>query len=255
MIQLTNEDCKFFEKAMLNRFTEEVLVAIKHDVPNIPDLTGDVALRSVIAYGINKAKTYGITEGVCVKDYIYVMHSNMGTRFDEDPIHRAARNILDSTITDESEKISRLKQHAKNYSDNLFEWRKRFASKTTSYMRKAKVLRLKSAPAPFEELKQHIMGEFHDKYGLIASSYLDTQIAMTRKDLAELGIQTSGCQAVICMLSFLFGFRLYNDAALPEIAFFFQSKNHTEEQKMQYIYDALNRKLKNKIAVMKQLPL
>jgi hypothetical protein len=162
---------------------------------------------------------------------------------------------LDNIIIDEGEKIDRLKQHARSYSDNLFEWQKQFASRITSYMHEAKVLRLKSATAPFEELKQHIMGDFRDKYALTASFNLDTQIAMTRKDLAELGIQNPGCQVVICMLSFLFGFKLYDDATLPEITLFFQSKTHTEEQKVQYIYDALNRKLKHKIAVMKQLPL
>jgi hypothetical protein len=252
MLCLTEQDSLFFENAMVERFTKEILSSIKRDMPDVPYLTHDPALRAVIAHGIKRAEAYGITDQGCVRDYIYLMHTNMGTRFDEDPIHKAAQDILNDSNLGEDEKIKRLKDRVKFYTDVLFEKRKRFTLRMIKYLRKGKAFELKSSPTPFDELKRHITGEFYDKYALIDQSGLDKQIAMVRRDMRELGITSPGSQAVVCMLVFLFGFRVYNDPSLPGVALQFWSKTHTEDQKLQFISDVLNRKLKTKIAVMKQ---
>jgi hypothetical protein len=252
MLCLTEQDCQFFENAMVERFNKEILSSIKRDMPDVPHLTDDAALRAVILHGIKRAEEYGITDRSYVQDYIYLMHTNMGTRFDEDPIHKATQDILNDTNLGEDEKIKRLKDHVKFYTNTLFEKRKRFTLRMIKYLRKGKAFDLKSSPAPFEELKRHIMGEFHDKYALINQSGLDKQIFMVQRDMRELGITSPGSQAVVCMLVFLFGFRVYNDPSLPDVALKFWSKTHTEDQKLQFVSDVLNRKLKAKIAVMKQ---
>jgi hypothetical protein len=106
-ITLTEQDGLFFEKAITNRFIDEVQTALQHDMPGRSKTTD---LRDTIEYGIKRAEKYGITDRACVKDYIYLMHTRMGTRFDETP---AARNILNDRSLDESGKIGKLKEYAK----------------------------------------------------------------------------------------------------------------------------------------------
>ena len=89
---------------MTDRFVDEMQTALQHDMPD--RTTDTAALRGTIEYGIKRAEKYGITDSACVKDYIYLMHTGMGTRFDE---NSAARNILNDPGLDESEKIGKLK--------------------------------------------------------------------------------------------------------------------------------------------------
>ena len=109
-INLTEQDCLFFEKAMTDRFVDEMQTALQHDMPERSNTTDTAALRGTIEYGIKRAEKYGVTDRTCVRDYIYLMHSNMGTHFDEDS---AARKILNDPGLDESEKIGKLKEYAK----------------------------------------------------------------------------------------------------------------------------------------------
>jgi hypothetical protein len=53
-------------------------------MPKIGARETDVAIRAAITEGIGKAESYGITDRKCVTDYIYLMYSKSGPRFDED---------------------------------------------------------------------------------------------------------------------------------------------------------------------------
>lgn len=104
-----------FEEALLRNFEDEMVQHIKQFTPRQFKSIGEGGIRQVIRAGIERAKTYGLTNRGPVRFYIELMFM-LGSDFDTDPQYSWADEILnDLGIVDQMARAERLYDEAMNY--------------------------------------------------------------------------------------------------------------------------------------------
>lgn len=250
ILSLTEEDGLFFEKAAEERFQRSLLQDIIHDLPDVIQLSGEEAVHSTIKYGVERAQFYSITHKKGISDYVYLMFTHLGSRFDEDPIYEGAHVILNASNLDGFDKADELKEFADNFIQSLFKPDKQFILKIAKYIRSRKLFNLDHYADPFKELSLDITKHFFEKYDLINQSSIDKQIAITINDLNRIGIKNTANHATIAGLVFLFGFKIYEDPSLPGLHRYFYSDS-SEADKMRWLSTFVDKQFKQKISLIR----
>ena len=112
MLRIAKRQMGVFQKYAVTQFEDRMATHLNKFFPDICKTLGDGPLREAIQYGMRRAKFYHISSERDVCKYIDLMFA-YGPDFDKDPALPWAAGILkDDTISDPTEKIERLYEHA-----------------------------------------------------------------------------------------------------------------------------------------------
>ncbi|MGH9405572.1 MAG: hypothetical protein ACRD3D_07025 [Terriglobia bacterium] len=112
MFNLRKEQLKVFEAVAAQDFEQRVLVQLGRAFPKECSKIDAVILAETARYGIEKAKSYGISADADVCKFIRVMLV-LGRDFDADPRYPwAARTLRDQNLGEPTARVSRLSAQA-----------------------------------------------------------------------------------------------------------------------------------------------
>src|SRR5438128_1655429 len=93
MLRIRPEQLETMRQSSLKAFEDYMVTHLRGFIPRLDQVLGEVGMRKVIRYGIEKAKTYGFTTRACVRFYIETILL-FGAEFDTDPQYPWAKEIL-----------------------------------------------------------------------------------------------------------------------------------------------------------------
>jgi hypothetical protein len=119
MLKIREAQMRVFEQAAAKEFEDHLLKYLNELFPKHCNVLGEAQVRRVIGYGLNKAKSHGLTDMRCLSLYVALMFM-LGSNFDTDPQLPWAKEILgDETTTGEHDRIDRLRGKALDYADQV----------------------------------------------------------------------------------------------------------------------------------------
>jgi hypothetical protein len=115
MLTIRQEQAEAFRQHHLNKFEDEMVEHLRKFSPRHSKVAGEPAVRQVIRMGMEKARSYSLTNRGPVRFYIELMFM-FGSYFDSDPQYPWARAVLaDPESLDQSVRADRLYERTNQY--------------------------------------------------------------------------------------------------------------------------------------------
>ena len=119
MLKINSEQMGAFRQAAIRRFEDEMVIHLYQFHPKHSDVLGEVGVRQVIRYGMDKAKAHGFTNRGPVRFYLELINM-FGCDFDTDPQYPWAAKVLNNKrLPDQNIRADRLHNEMQNYVDKI----------------------------------------------------------------------------------------------------------------------------------------
>jgi hypothetical protein len=106
-------------QSSLSKFEDDMVKHLQGFIPKLATVLGDAALRTVIRYGVERARTYEFTSRACVRFFIEMIVL-FGAEFDTDPQYPWALEALtEQPDDDQTIRGQRLFHKAKEYLETV----------------------------------------------------------------------------------------------------------------------------------------
>ncbi len=112
MLTIRKEQMAVFREPAINDYVKRTVAHLKESFPEKCEALGDLKVREMVQYGIQRAASYGITTEGDVRRYIDLMFM-FGSDFDQDPELPWVGSILNNKALVSTTKVNRLYEEVK----------------------------------------------------------------------------------------------------------------------------------------------